>query len=199
MPAAATRVNTLDRARKLADATIDADAILAKLGARGQSALAKRLEKYDQTHPARAQAYRKLAALMGALAPARPRALGRAIQFFIPDGPYFLQVFSLDDGTDGTLTVCCEDLLSVATKAGLFAAKAGQPRQFAVSGTTQTLLIDQIDSKTENPPVHCKSMTGWNRKAMNIMLPESPTREQVNAVAVMCALTALRWHEAKVA
>ena len=128
--------------------------------------------------------------MFGSLAPAPPRTLGRTMMFFIPDGKYSLQVFSLDDPADGTIVACCEDVLAAAVKAKLVTPQAGQPHKHFVLGTPQAIQIEQLDGKTENVPPHCNSMTGWNRRAIKITMPANVSAEQTEAVAVICTLSA---------
>lgn len=185
--------NRIDAARKLVAAAKDDPSLLDKLALAKSAGHVKRLTASEQTHPQRAAAWRKLAGLLATLAPTRPRPLGRAIQFFIPDGKYFLQVFSLDDVADGSLMVCCEDVLTEAIAAGVLAPQSGQPDRHLCMGTAHAIHIERIDGKTENVPPHCNAMVGWNRHALKIVLPESPTREQCDAAGILCALSGLRW------
>lgn len=188
--------DVLDRARLLLDAPLDIDAMLLKLGVREQSAQARRLATCEQTNPKRAQAFRRLAALLFSLASSRPRMVQRAIQFYIPDGKYQLQVFALDDATDGTLVVCCEDMLAAAIEADLLTPLAGQAQRYTVLGTSQALTVEQQDGKTENPPVYCGAMTGWNRRALKVTLPSDPSSDQLQCVELLCAMSSLRWQAA---
>ena len=166
------------------------------MGARENTAVARRLAACEQTHPGRAKAWRRLAALMLHLAPARPKTVQRAIQFYIPDGKYQMQVFALDDAADGTLAACCENVLPEAVKAHVVAAQPGAPGRYTVYGKPHAILIEQLDGKTENPPPYANAMTGWNRKALRMILPADAAESQVEAVEMICAISALRWQVA---
>lgn len=117
--------------------------------------------------------------------------------FFIADGKYLQQVFSLDDATDGSIVACCEDVLEPALLAGVITRQSGQPDRYFVLGTPQAIYIEQMDGKTEDMPAHCTAMTGWNRRAMKIVLPAGPAAEQLDAATTLCALASLRWRDAE--
>ena len=183
----------LKQAKELVETKIDADAMLERLALRGTSAQARRLVISERDNPRRAEVWCKLAVMLGSFAPARAKYLGRAIQFFIPDGKYFLQVFSLDDAVDGTIVVCCEDVLDSAIAAGVLTPQTGQPQRYLCLSTPHAINVEQLDGKTDNVPPHCNAMTGWNRHAMKITLPDSPAAAQSDAAAIMCAMASLRW------
>ncbi len=189
--------DVVKRARNLMAVELDLDGVLTRMGARENTAVARRLAACEQTHPARAQAWRRLAALMMHLAPSRPKTLQRAILFYIPDGKYQMQVFALDDAADGTISVCCENVLAEAIKAHVVAPQPGAPGRYTVHGKPLAVLIDQLDGKTENPPPYANAMTGWNRKALRIILPADAAESQVQAAELICAISALRWAEAQ--
>lgn len=184
---------TLRLAKRVLEAPLDIKSLLPRLGVRDQSALARRLGLSEQSDPRRAEAWRRLAALMFSLAPARPRSVQRALQFYIPDGKYQQQVFALDDAVDGTLVVCCEDVLDQAIAAKVITPQKGEPTRYLVLGTPNAITIEQLDGKTENPPVYCSAMTGWNRKALKVTLPTGLSEEQQKAAELMVAISSERW------
>jgi hypothetical protein len=186
--------DVLQRARKLLQESPDIGPLTAMLGVREQAAHLRRLAHTDSAAPHRGQTWRRLASLLFALAPARPRILQRATLFYIPDGKFQMQVFALDDAEDGTIAICCEDVVATAIKAGLLTRQAGQPSRYQVMGTPHALQIEHLDSSTESPP-YCNAMTGWNRKALRMVLPVNPPTELTDAVELLCALSSLRWIE----
>jgi hypothetical protein len=173
----------------------DIGPLTAMLGIRELTAHTRRLAHTDTHAPRRGQIWRRLASLFFAIAPARPRVIQRATLFYIPDGKYQMQVFALDDAEDGTLAICCEDVIATAIKAGLLDRQAGQPSRYQVFGTPHALQIEQLDSSKESP-AYCNAMTGWNRKALRMVLPANPPIELTDAVELLCALSSLRWMEA---
>jgi hypothetical protein len=189
-----TEPDDVRRARKLLEVPLDLESLLPKLGLREQSALVRRLATSEQADPRRANAWRRLAALMISLAPARPRTVQRAVLFYIPDGKYQQQVFALDDAADGSLVVCCEDMLEKAIEYKLLTPENGEePGRYLVLSTPYAITIEQLDGKTENPPAYASAMTGWNRRALKMTLPAGLGSEQQEAAELLCAMTALRW------
>ncbi len=188
-----TSGDLLKRARQLLSVSPDIDATLLKLGVNERSAQARRLAAIEATNPRRVKTWKNLATRLFTFAGARPRALQRAMMFYIPDGKYQMQVFAIDDAADGTLIVCCEDVLEAAIEAGVITRVAGQPQRYTVMGTHQAILIEQQDGKTESPAAYCTAMTGWNRRALKITLPSDAADEQVQATELICAIAALRW------
>jgi hypothetical protein len=187
--------DVLQRARNLLQESPDIGPLTAMLGVREQAAHLRRLTQTDSAAPHRGQTWRRLASLLFALAPGRPRILQRATLFYIPDGKFQMQVFALDDAEDGTLAICCEDVVTTALKAGLLNRQAGQPSRYQVSGTPHALPIEHLDSSSESP-AYCNAMTGWNRKALRIVLPANAPTELTDAAELLCALSSLRWIEA---
>lgn len=190
--AIAKKPDLLEQARVRLRA-VNVDDVLGRLGIREQSAPARRIEAMGVENPRRALAWVRLAGVLVSLAPYKPRTIQRAIQFYIPDGKYQLQVFAMDDANDGTLVVYCEDVLQEATAAGLIDRQSGQPHRYQVFGTPHAIDIEQLDGKTENLPTYAGAMTGWNRKAIRIILPATPSREQTDAAELLCAMNSVRW------
>jgi hypothetical protein len=61
---------------------------------------------------------------------------------------------------------------------------------YAVAGTGETIRIDSLDKDSLNPKAHYKDLTGWNRRALRITLPPSPSAAQVEAAEMVCAMAA---------
>lgn len=188
--------DALKQAKALLGQSIDPEAAIDKLGARGSTPLARRLAAAEAALPKRAQAFRDIAVRLITWAPNRVRTLQRAVLFYVPDGAYQMQVFAIDDAQDNSLVVCCEDVLTTATASGLLAARPGESGVYTIEGSKQTLTIERLDGKTENPPAYINAMTGWNRRAMKIILPADVTATQVEAALLVCALTAQTWKTA---
>ncbi len=110
---------------------------------------------------------------------------------YVPDGAYQMQVFAIDDGQDNTLVVCCEDVLQTAVAAEVIAPVTGT--QYRICSSRLTLTIEQFNGKTENPPAYINAMTGWNRKAIRIILPPDLQKPQVDTALLLCAISAGSW------
>ena len=88
-------------------------------------------------------------------------------------------------------------MLDQAAGAGLVSASPQSgPQAWAVRPTGDPLRIERLDGDSLNPGAHFKDMTGWNRKALRVTLPPSPSPAQVEAAETLCALAALRFAKA---
>src|SRR4051794_40040143 len=82
-----------------APAPIDFPTFLAKLGAKDRLNIERHIAACEaEPTPAHANNYRRLIAALGSLAPQSSKTHGQqAVQFYIPDGKYRMQVFALQD------------------------------------------------------------------------------------------------------
>ena len=198
------------------------DTLLTGLAAKDRSNIEKHLAACAaEPSPAHGKLWRKVAVALRKLAPLPVQTAGQhAVQFFIPDGKYRMQVFALEDGNNGQLMIYLPDVLAEAQKSGLLskrgakapgevaadvagtsasAASAGAggagAQEYAIRGGKGTVLrLEALDAaNTPNPAAHVKNMLGWNRKALRVtLLTVSPT-EQVAAAEALCALAARKW------
>jgi hypothetical protein len=169
------------------------DEFLAKLIARDRANAEKRVAALEaEGPPERARLWRRLACSLMTLAPHAAKVVGKqTVQFYVADGKYRMQVFALEDLQDGNFTVYCPDVLGEAMKAGVLArAVPGEANVYAVAGSGETLRVDSLDKDSLNPKAHFKDLTGWNRKALRITLPPSPSAAQVEATEMVCAMAA---------
>jgi len=141
--------------------------------------------------------YRRLLCALGGLAPHAAKTHGQqAVQFYIPDGKYRMQVFALEDQRDGNMAVYCEDVMEAAQKSGLLRGPnevAGQNNSYRIKGSIDSVKIDQMDGKTANPAPFYKDMLGWNRRAIRITVGITATADQLGAVETLCATAARKW------
>lgn len=187
-------VQIIEQARARLAEPVDVAAALQKLGATGNTALARRIATSAETLPDRAKAFERIGTRLVTMAPGRPRTLQRAVLLYVPDGAYQMQVFAVEDSQDNGLVVCCEDVLDTAVAAEVVAPGTGT--QYKVGDTRLTLTIERFDGKTENPPPYINSMTGWNRRALRITLPPTMQKAQVDATLLICAISAGSWRTA---
>lgn len=188
------------------------DVFLAGLGARDKANIEKHLAALDAANlGGHVRMWRRLAATMRRHAPALPRTAGQGIvQFYVPDGKYQMQVFTLEDSRDGKIIVCMPDILNEAIKAKILAKPAGKTRkgaddevdampiEYPIAGSRggEALTIESLTpTNTPAPPAHMKHMLGWNRKALRVTFAAA-SAAQAEAVEAMCALAAKAW-EAK--
>ena len=159
----------------------DMETFLTGLAGKDRSNIEKHLAACDaEPDPAHGKLWRRLAVGLRKLAPMPVQTVGQhAVQFFIADGKYRMQVFALEDGRDGRLMVYLPDVLAAAEKAG------------APLGVLKPEALDS--SNTPNPSPHIKHMLGWNRKAARVTLLTHASAQQVSALEKLCVLAAERW------
>ncbi|HZN65125.1 MAG TPA: hypothetical protein VFB66_07460 [Tepidisphaeraceae bacterium] len=126
----------------------DMEAFFTGVGAKDRSSIEKHLAAVDaQPHPAHGQLWRRLAVSLRKLAPMPVQTVGQhAVQFYIADGKYRMQVFALEDAKDGRLRIYLPDVSADAVKAGLLskpvapapARRASSVAAGPVGGTTGT-------------------------------------------------------------
>ena len=159
----------------------DMDAFLTGLAGKDRSNIEKHLAACDaEPDPGHGKLWRRLAAGLRKLAPMPVQTVGQhAVQFFIADGKYRMQVFALEDARDGRVMVYLPDILADAEKAG------------APLGVLKPEVLDAAN--TPNPSPHVKHMLGWNRKAVRVTLLTHASSQQVSALEKLCALASERW------
>jgi hypothetical protein len=160
----------------------DMETFLTGLAGKDRSNIEKHLTAVDaEPDPTHGKLWRRLAVSLRKLAPLPVTTVGQhAVQFFIADGKYRMQVFALEDARDGRLMVYLPDILADAQKSGGAALASLQP--------------EALDSaNTPNPSPHIKHMLGWNRKAVRVTLPTHASAQQVAAAEKLCAIAADRW------
>ena len=162
----------------------DIDTLLTGLAGKDRSNIEKHLAVVDaEPDPEHGRLWRRLAVALRKFAPMPVQTIGQhAVQFFIADGKYRMQVFALEDGRDGKVTVYMPDVLADAEKAG------------APLGVIKAEVLDS--SNTPNPSPHIKHMLGWNRKAVRVSLLTHASPQQVSATETLCAIAADRWANA---
>ena len=159
----------------------DMETFLTGLAGKDRSNIEKHLAACDaEPDPQQGKLWRRLAVGLRKLAPLPVQTVGQhAVQFFIADGKYRMQVFALEDGRDGRLMIYLPDILAEAEKAG------------APLGVLKPEALDAAN--TPNPSPHIKHMLGWNRKAVRVTLLTHASSQQVSATEKLCALAADRW------
>jgi len=194
---ASTKTNTATSAvTALLGKPVPLDEFLAKLAARDRQNVDRHLAAADaEPEPDHAKLWRRIARSMFTLSPHAVTTIGQqALQFFIADGKYRMQVFAVEDPRDGRLLIYTADVIKEAIKQGILAAP---PKNDASAGyvvvadKTQRLIIEPLDANnTPNPHPWYKNMLGWGRKALRVTLPVKATPEQIAAAEALCAFTA---------
>ena len=96
---------------------------------------------------------------------------------------------------DGKLAIYAPDVLKAALVMGLF-SKPRQPdgaNMYQLAKSGEPMEIESQDGKTPNLEIFCKDLTGWNRKAIRIVLPAQSSEAMIEAVEQLCALAAMEW------
>jgi len=165
----------------------DMETFLTGLAGKDRSNIEKHLAACDaEPDPTHGKLWRRLAVALRKHAPLPVQTVGQhAVQFFIADGKYRMQVFALEDARDGRLMVYLPDILAKAEKAG------------AALGVLKPEALDAAN--TPNPSPHIKHMLGWNRKAVRLTLPTRASPQQVNAAESLFAIAAEGWAAKKAA
>jgi hypothetical protein len=182
-------------------APADYATFLASLGVKDRSNIERHLATCEADPAGNGAAhsanYRRLLCALGGLAPHAAKTHGQqAVQFYIPDGKYRMQVFALEDQRDGNMAIYCEDVMEPALKSGLLRGPnevAGQNNSYRIKGSIDSVRIDQMDGKTANPAPFYKDMLGWNRRAVRITVGITATTDQLGAVETLCATAARKW------
>jgi hypothetical protein len=177
------------------------DDFLAKLPAKDRASVQRRIAAAADAPPdgGLLELWRRLASALFTLAPHAAKMSNRqAVQYYIADGKYRMQVFALEDLQDGNLTIYCPDVLSTALDGGLLVspmAVAGSEDLYGVAGTSHVLTIRALDRSTTDPAAYFKDMVGWNRRALRITLPAAAPSGQVAAAESLCAIAARRFQQ----
>jgi hypothetical protein len=189
--------NALSAAEAAIESLVSFNDVLAKLGAKDRASIERHLATTEtEADPKRARLWKRLARVLMTLAPHSTRTIGQQnMLFYIPDGKYRMQVFSLQDPRDGTLVVYCPDVLDRAFDAGLLAEPKGKDvgNAYRLRSGSGQLTIDRLDGSIPNPEPVYKDLTGWNRRALKVTVQHNPSDDEVDAVCLLCGLAASSW------
>jgi hypothetical protein len=186
-------VSLLENARAALSHPLSFEEFLAKLPPKDRASAERRIAALeavpDQNH---AQVWKRLACSLMTLAPFAAKLVGKqTLQIYIADGRYRMQVFALEDLQDGNFSVYCPDVLDEAMTAGLLSREPhAEADKYLIEPSKDVLFVKRLDKSTLNPAPHFKDMMGWNRKALRITVPSSPTPAQIEATELLCALGA---------
>jgi hypothetical protein len=176
---------------------VDFESFLAALSARDRLNIERHIATCEgEASLDHAKLFKRLAATLASLAPQAIRTTGqRAIQFFIADGKYRVQVFALEDLCDGKVTIYLTDALDAAISEGVFKRRAktdGDATLYEIADAAGTFLgIEKLNSaNTVEAPDYFRHMLGWNRKALKLTLPTNATAAQIRAAEGLFVLAA---------
>ena len=175
----------------------DFDAFLAKLSERDRGNIVRQLSVFEtENRGAHAKLFRRLAATLASLAPHGLQTKGqRAIQFFVADGKYRMQLFALEDPHDDTLNIYSRDTIKEAVRSkvlGPLARSENDIHYYRVNEKSADVLqVEPLTAdKTTGAPDYYRHMLGWNRTAVRITLRATSTDAEIAAAEGLCALAA---------
>jgi len=170
------------------------DGMLARAAAKDRTHIQRHLAAADaEGDPAHAALWRRLATTLFSLAPLPIQTVGHsAVLFFVPDGKYRMQMFALEDLSDGRIAVYLPDVLNDAIAKKIL-RKGDVADEYAIVGSLRNSLhVEALDAaNTPEPATHVKNMLGWNRKALRVTLPaigaEGPRVDAAEAMVNLAA------------
>ena len=186
--------NGLDQPRARPEAF---ETFLSTLGERDRRNFRNHLSACEAEHDSpRATLWKRLSCTLGALAGKPARTTGkRAVQFFVADGQYLMQLFALEDPHDGTLVVYAPDALGAAVEAGVLRGPVSVGADvllYEVRGLAGVNLRVEVLSaaKTVDAPEYYRHLLGWKRRALKVTLRTTAGQAQVSACEALCRLAA---------
>ena len=176
----------------------DFDAFFSRLDAGGRANVDRHLAacENDATRD-HIRLWKRLAGFLAKLTPHSIRITGqRAIQFYIADGKYRLQLFALEDMRDGKLSLYAADAVDAALRAGILlpAPREDHATTYPLGeASDQYLKIESLSAATTtSAPEYYKHLLDWNRKAIRITMSTTASPAQVRVVESLCTLAAQR-------
>jgi hypothetical protein len=195
------RSDASSAAATLPEQRITYDEFLAKLSPKDRNNVEKHLLAVGsgEAGDRHVATWRRLVCSLTTLAPHQVKlGADHSLLFFVPDGPYKMQVFAMRDARDGNIDVYCGDVLEQAIADKIIrpaprkpgtATDAAGAEPYRLEGVEEILPIERFDGRIDNLPVYSKNLVGWNRKAIRIHLTTSATEHQLRTAEQLCALT----------
>ncbi len=106
-----------------------------------------------------------------------------SIQFYIADGKYRMQMWSLEDNKSGELTIHCRDVLDDILKKKLIGKPDPKtPNRYPVGDAGETLVIERVLPQAAEHPAAFRDLMSWGRKCMRIDLPVNASTKLLDIV-----------------
>lgn len=185
-----TKTQSVSRTKETASRM---DEMLSRASVKDRTAIEKHLAFCDaDSDPRHGTIWRRLAGLLGVLAPLPVRICGpHALLFSIPDGKYRKQVFALEDKRDGLIVVYLPDVIAKAVREKLLAKVEDY---YTLPGSRWPFARPLNAINSPEAPDHVKNMLGWNRKAISLTLHiNDPENDQLDTAEALCQLSAKEW------
>jgi len=170
------------------------DDFVGRLSVKSRAAVEKHMEHCaNDATLNHGQLWKRLAGGLGSLAPFSTETVGQhALKYFIPDGKYRQQVFSLEDSCTGTIVVYLPDVLARATESTLI-APGPDSQSFLVGHDHPELIHLEVITAEAKEIGNCKAMLGWGRRALRTILAVDASEKQIRAVERLCEFAAQAW------
>jgi hypothetical protein len=168
---------------------------LTKLSARERTAVEKTLAATPETRIAGSfgsELWAKLTIGIMSLGDFTAKLSGKdGLQFFAADGKYRVQVFALQNRTDGGFYVYTKDVLeqAVAKKLVITPTDSEHYGTFQIKAAATPLDAVRMDPDVPDHSASFRNMMSWNRKAIRIDIPAAATDRQIEAVVAFCRLS----------
>jgi hypothetical protein len=178
---------------RASDPVEDFKQLLTRLNPKAKAAVDKHLELCAaDAATGQGRHWKRLAGLMGRLAPHVVEVTGSALKFHIADGKYRQQVFALEDSRKGIIRVFLGDVVTSAQGRGLLGSS--DSRSFPVPGEGGLRLeLEWLNAESKEVPDFCRPMLGWGRRAIHTPLSSVAEEKQVRAIERLCELAAEAW------
>ena len=198
-----TQAELLSNAQALLTRSIAFEEMLEKLSAKDRNTAEKHLLACQEGEGGERHAtvWQRLACTLTMLAPHAVKfGAAQSMLFYVPDGPYKMQIFALQDARDGQINVFCGNVLDEALAGKLLKAnpksRDDNPQTYGLKDSDDRVEIEQLSGE-DDLAAFCKHLVGWNRKALRIGIPATASEVQVRTAEQLCALTAMKLrHEA---
>ncbi|HVS71121.1 MAG TPA: hypothetical protein VHQ47_07700 [Phycisphaerae bacterium] len=150
------------------------DAFLARLSRKSLASVQAHLEAAEgHDELGHGRQWKRLAAMLAKLAGHAIEASGQhVLRFYIADGKYRQQVFTLEDMRKGAIQVYLPDILDAALARKILIAPHEEDHTYAIGAApTVRVEVERISSESKEVPEFCKPMLGWGRRALRIAVP----------------------------
>ncbi|HVX85247.1 MAG TPA: hypothetical protein VH253_10720 [Phycisphaerae bacterium] len=149
------------------------DAFLARLSRKSLASVQAHLEATEgHEELGHGRQWKRLAAMLAKLAGHAIEASGQhVLRFYIADGKYRQQVFTLEDMRKGMIHVFLPDVLDAAVARKILIAPHEEDHTFALGAAPGTRIeVERISSESKEVPEFCKPMLGWGRRALRMSI-----------------------------
>ncbi|GEM_PF-720729 len=179
--------------RHSTDPEKDYEAFLSRLGRKALASVEKHVEFCSgESALGYGRIWKRFACLLSRLAPHLIEATGQqTVKFYIPDGKYRVQVFTLQDSRKGIIQIFLPDIVSLALSRKLIKPGNSTTHIYDIPGDAGTHVeLEPLNAETKDLPDCCRPMLGWGRRAIRTSVDVTADEKQIHAVERLCELAA---------